>query len=240
MYLLDVFRRKLEFPELKRALRELRPFISAKVVLIEDKASGSSLIQELRAEHLSLVQEAPKIDGDKVMRLHSQTAKIEGGFVLFPKEAHWLEAYLLELIGFPNSKSDDQVDSTVYALAWSTLNPPYLGWTEQSNNNFAKLVDKLGHGSLLRLDDGAPLVTISICSRSARSLLALRWWQPPGLLPAPDGFSNSRPRKSAQSGAPLRFGHNLGHGTASAYQMLTAARLPDFLSTGLSGSRKSS
>ena len=83
------------------------------------------------------------MDGDKVMRLRAQTAKIEGGFVLFPKQAHWLEAYLRELISFPNSKYDDQVDSTVFALAWITLNPPYLGWTDQSINNFAKLLDAL-------------------------------------------------------------------------------------------------
>ena len=44
------------------------------------------------------------------MRLHSQTAKIEGGFVLLPEQAHWLDAYLLELLTFPNAKTDDQVD----------------------------------------------------------------------------------------------------------------------------------
>jgi hypothetical protein len=76
------------------------------------------------------------------MRLRAQTAKIEGGFVLFPKKAHWLDTYLRELISFPNSKYDDQVDSTVFALAWSTLNRPYL-WTDESIKNFAELVDGL-------------------------------------------------------------------------------------------------
>jgi predicted phage terminase large subunit-like protein len=66
------------------------------------------------------------------MRLRAQTAKIEGGFVLLPEKAHWLEAFLLELLAFPNSKNDDQVDSTVFALAWSTLHPPRLGWTDES------------------------------------------------------------------------------------------------------------
>jgi predicted phage terminase large subunit-like protein len=115
MYLLDVYRHRVEFPELKRAVRQLAALHRA----------GSSLIQELRSEHFSLVQAAPAIDGDKVMRLRAQTAKIEGGFVLFPKQAHWLETYLLELVTFPNSKYDDQVDSTVFAVAWSTSNPPY-------------------------------------------------------------------------------------------------------------------
>jgi predicted phage terminase large subunit-like protein len=142
LFLLDVYRHKLEFPDLKRAVRQLAALHRAKIVLIEDKASGSSLIQELRAEHFSLVQAAPAMDGDKVMRLRAQTAKIEGGFVLFPKQAHWLEAYLRELISFPNSKYDDQVDSTVFALAWSTLNPSYR-WTEQSTNGYAKLLDSL-------------------------------------------------------------------------------------------------
>jgi hypothetical protein len=41
-------------------------------------------------------------------------------FVLFPTAAPWLDIYLLELTTFPNSKNDDQVDSTVNALAWST------------------------------------------------------------------------------------------------------------------------
>jgi predicted phage terminase large subunit-like protein len=120
MYLINVFRRKLNFPELKRSVRELATLYHADVVLIEDKASGTSLIQELRADFFSKVQAAPDLDGDKIMRLRSQTAKIEGGFVLFPREAPWLDAYLNELVTFPNAKNDDQVDSTVFALAWST------------------------------------------------------------------------------------------------------------------------
>ena len=64
------------------------------------------------------------------MRLRAQTAKIEGGFVLFPKEARWLDVYLKELISFPNSKHDDQVNSTVFALAWTTENPRWIGWTD--------------------------------------------------------------------------------------------------------------
>ena len=89
-------------------------------VLIEDKASGTSLLQELRAEYFSRAEAAPSLDGDKVMRLRGQTAKIENGLVLFPKEARWLDNYLAELLAFPNSKHDDQVDSTVFALAWVT------------------------------------------------------------------------------------------------------------------------
>jgi predicted phage terminase large subunit-like protein len=120
LYLLDVYRRKLDFPSLKRAVLDLKQLHKATLVLVEDKASGTQLIQELRAGHFSIVKEAPAMDGDKIMRLNSQTAKIEGGFVHFPEEAHWLETYLAELTSFPSSKYADQVDSTVFALAWST------------------------------------------------------------------------------------------------------------------------
>ena len=96
----------------------------------------------MRTDNFSRVQAAPTIEGDKIMRLHAQTAKIEGGFVLFPKEAPWLDAYVRELVTFPNSKNDDQVDSTVFALAWSTLNgsEPYL--LQYYKNEVAKINDK--------------------------------------------------------------------------------------------------
>ena len=120
MYLLNVFRQRMEFPELKRRVRELAALWRASIVLIEDKSSGTQLIQELRADGFARVQAAPANNDDKVMRLRAQTAKIEGHFVLFPEKAPWLDAYLLELTTFPNAKHDDQVDSTVHALAWLT------------------------------------------------------------------------------------------------------------------------
>ena len=132
VYLLDVFREKLEFPELKRSVKRLADQHKARVVLVEDKASGTPLIQELRAERFTIVQSAPSLPGDKIMRLRSQTAKIEGEFALFPKEAPWLDVFLHELLSFPNAKYDDQVDSTVFALAWITENPRWTGWTEES------------------------------------------------------------------------------------------------------------
>lgn len=140
LYLLDVLRRKMEFPELKRTVREWAGQWRAEVVLVEDKASGTQLIQDLRAENFSIVQAAPALDGDKEIRLRAQTAKIEGGFALFPERAPWLDAYLLELTSFPNSKYDDQVDSTVNALAWLTQRTtmPGWGWIEYARRQLAE------------------------------------------------------------------------------------------------------
>ena len=120
-FLLDVFRDKLEFPALKRKIEALAKLHGAGIVLIEDKASGTSLIQDLRAAGLSQVQAAPSLDGDKIMRLRAQTAKIEGGFVHFPEQAPWLDDYLRELLAFPNGKYADQVDSSVFALTLSSV-----------------------------------------------------------------------------------------------------------------------
>ena len=117
LYLLDVLRRRLEYPELKRAVREECERFAADVVLIEDRASGTQLIQELRAEGMWAVT-AYRPQTDKIMRLHAQTAMIENGFVHLPETAPWLELYLDELTTFPQGRHDDQVDSTAQALDW--------------------------------------------------------------------------------------------------------------------------
>jgi predicted phage terminase large subunit-like protein len=70
------------------------------VILIEDKASGTQLIQELREAGVSAVTRY-KLEGDKIMRLNAQTGAMEGGFVHLPREAHWLADYLHELVTFP-------------------------------------------------------------------------------------------------------------------------------------------
>jgi Terminase RNaseH-like domain len=86
-------------------------------VLIEDKASGTQLIQELIHEGLYAVTRY-RPQTDKVMRMHAQTAMIENGFVHLPDTAPWLAQYLHELTVFPHGKHDDQVDSTAQMLDW--------------------------------------------------------------------------------------------------------------------------
>jgi len=117
LYLLDVSRRRMEYPELKRAVREQYERLRPSVVLIEDKASGTQLIQELVAEGLYAVTRYQP-QSDKVMRMHAQTAMIENGFVHLPDAAPWLAQYLHEITTFPNGRHDDQVDSTAQMLDW--------------------------------------------------------------------------------------------------------------------------
>jgi predicted phage terminase large subunit-like protein len=117
LYLLHVLRRRLEYPELKRAVREQAIRFGAKTILIEDKSSGAQLIQELLREGLHAVTRYEPKD-DKTMRLHSVTSMIENGFVHLPDQAEWLAEYVHEMISFPKGKFNDQCDSTSQALDW--------------------------------------------------------------------------------------------------------------------------
>jgi predicted phage terminase large subunit-like protein len=123
LYLLGLFRRRLEYPALKRAVRELQSLFAANEVLIEDKASGTQLIQELITDGCyGVTPYQPTCE--KIMRVHAQTAMIEN-FVYIPEAAPWLAEYLHELMVFPNGKHDDQVDSTAQFLDW--FKKPYPG-----------------------------------------------------------------------------------------------------------------
>ena len=113
--LIDRFQARLEMPELKRAAATLALRHRPHAILIEDKASGQSLIQELRKDtELSIVP--VKTDRDKVSRAHAVTPMIEGGRVRLPEWASWVDDYLAEMSAFPKGNYDDSVDSTTQAL----------------------------------------------------------------------------------------------------------------------------
>jgi predicted phage terminase large subunit-like protein len=131
LYLLNVYRKRVDFPELKRAVNEQSRLFGPRVILIEDKASGTQLLQELIRAGVHGVQPY-KPTMDKIMRLHSVCSTIENGFVHLPEKAPWLEEYLHELITFPNAKYDDQTDSTSQALDWAKTR--FLGPTVQFYN----------------------------------------------------------------------------------------------------------
>ena len=120
-YLLDVFRRRLNFPALKKAFMEQARKHRPHIILVEDKASGTQLIQEMKNERIQGVKASePPPGNDKVMRLFSQTTLFENGNVFLPEGAPWLQEYLRELAAFPGGKYDDQVDSTTQALEYFT------------------------------------------------------------------------------------------------------------------------
>ncbi len=111
---------------MKQAVVEQARLFQPDSILVEDKSSGTALIQDLRAAGLHNV-EAYKPKGDKIIRMHAQTATIKSGFVFVPEDAHWVDGYLHEMTSFPYGKHDDQVDSTSQFLDWAKIiEPPFL------------------------------------------------------------------------------------------------------------------
>jgi predicted phage terminase large subunit-like protein len=118
IYIVDVLRARLEYPDLKRAVLEQhnrwRDVASNYALLIEKKGSGLSLIQDLYREGIYAIAVDP--NGDKIMRMAAQTAPIEAGAVHVPTHAPWLDEFKKEVLSFPFSKHDDQIDALSQAL----------------------------------------------------------------------------------------------------------------------------
>jgi predicted phage terminase large subunit-like protein len=89
LFFLGLFRRRLEYPALKRAVREQQNLFNASVVLIEDKVSGTQLIQDLIEDGCHGVTRYP-LTGGNTMRMHAQIAMIENGSVHISETAPWL------------------------------------------------------------------------------------------------------------------------------------------------------
>ena len=113
-YLLNMVRCRVEFPELKRLLRAEAEQWKPNAILVEDRASGQSLIQDLRSTGLPIVP--IRVDSDKVSRAQAITAIVEAGNVYLPDEAPWLDDFVMEMAAFPSGVYDDVVDSTTQAL----------------------------------------------------------------------------------------------------------------------------
>lgn len=115
--LLDMLVVRLEYPALKRMMIAHAAKYGPHAVLIEDKASGQSLLQDLRREvALPLIGICPQ--GDKVTRVAQVSGYVEGGQVALPKMAPWLAAFEAEVMAFPHGAHDDQVDAMAQYLNW--------------------------------------------------------------------------------------------------------------------------
>jgi predicted phage terminase large subunit-like protein len=84
-------------------------------ILVEKMGVGIALVDELTRAGFSVVGVKP--EQDKRTRMSIQAAKFRNGQVLFPKQEHWLADLLAEILVFPNSRHDDQIDSISQAMA---------------------------------------------------------------------------------------------------------------------------
>ncbi len=126
-YLVDVFRARLQYPDLRRKIKSLAARYGAETILIENAGPGMSLLQDLwRDPSWGLPRPiGRKPEASKVDRMVAQSAKIENGHVHLPKEADWLDIVLHELLAFPTGRYDDQVDSVSQFLKWTSQQDPF-------------------------------------------------------------------------------------------------------------------
>jgi len=115
LILLDSFKEKLEFPELKRAAYDKYWEWEPDQMIIEAKASGSPLIFELRAMGIPVTEFTPSRGQDKIARVNAVTDLFASGVVWCPP-TRWADEVIEECASFPSGDHDDLVDSTTQAL----------------------------------------------------------------------------------------------------------------------------
>ena len=122
LYLLDMYRGKLEAPDLRKKAREFYNKHRHQSIhddrlrhmYIEDKSSGSSLIQDLKRENFSI--RAVQRNTDKVSRANDTSPYIEQGRVYLNKNVPHIDDLSSEARGFPNAKNDDTLDPMMDAI----------------------------------------------------------------------------------------------------------------------------
>lgn len=123
-YLLYIWRRHVEFPELMHTVISLALTAVPDTILIEDKGSGTGLLQMLRAHERgfpAVAYDPGRLDKEQRMKI--QSAKIEGSTVFIPEAAEWLDKFLDEVGRFPNGSHDDQIDAMSQVLDYGSEEP---------------------------------------------------------------------------------------------------------------------
>jgi predicted phage terminase large subunit-like protein len=113
--LLNTYKKRVEFPDLKKdVLREYKEY-EPDALIVEKKASGAPLIYDLRAMGVPVQEYTPSKGQDKIARLNAVSDIIASGKVWVPK-TRWAEELVDEIAAFPSGEHDDLVDATTLAL----------------------------------------------------------------------------------------------------------------------------
>ena len=116
LILIDCVKERFDFPELKAEALRLYEFWQPDTMIIEAKASGIPLVQELRRVGIPVNTFSPGKGQDKIARLNSVSPIFQDGRVWVP-DNRWGEELMDEVSDFPNGENDDLVDATTLALA---------------------------------------------------------------------------------------------------------------------------
>ena len=137
LILLGNVRGRFEYPELRRTAQMLYSKHKPDVCIIEKKASGQSLIQDMRRSGLPVKDYTP--DRDKVARAYAASPIMEAGRVWIPKNKKWADELIEELTRFPHAAHDDQVDALVMAIhylkeSWHVTHPDDPEWEDEKRH----------------------------------------------------------------------------------------------------------
>jgi predicted phage terminase large subunit-like protein len=113
--LLNAFKERMEFPELKKAALEMWIEWKPDTLIVEKKAAGAPLIYEMRKMGIPLSEYTPGKGNDKIARVNSISDLFASGIVWCP-EKRWADEVMEEMASFPNGDHDDLVDSSSQAL----------------------------------------------------------------------------------------------------------------------------
>lgn len=118
-YLLEVWRNKVEFPDLCTEIVGLAAKFAPNAILIEDHGSGTALIAECKRRGMTGIIGRQAV-ADKRTRMNGETAKLQAGSLILVRSAPYIAEFVPELRAFPGGKHDDQVDALSQLLMWRT------------------------------------------------------------------------------------------------------------------------
>ena len=139
LILLNVRKGRWDFPELKRMAKDEYQYWQPDNVLIEAKATGTPLQQELRRMGIPVTMFSPggrRTGQDKVSRANAVAPLLESGMIWYPEGQEWAEDLVEECAAFPNGNNDDQVDTAV--MAWTRFRQGNFIALESDDNEEAE------------------------------------------------------------------------------------------------------
>ena len=140
-HVLDEVHGRMTFTETRQKLKDLAKKWPRAVVLVEEKANGSALIDDLRTQIPTVVGFLPDPYGSKKARAQLATPKWESGMVKLPADAPWVSDYVEEHAAFPLGAHDDRVDDGTQVMLW---------WDERRNAGRGSAALNRGVGALLK------------------------------------------------------------------------------------------
>lgn len=151
IYLIDLFKGKMDYPTLKRELnnfylKSIKGFKNFSSIYIEDKASGQSLLQDLKNDkslnlpvrpiYPTVKEQDKEVIKNKLWRCQEVLSDIVDGFVYIPEYADWLIDFIqeVEIFSGDGTTHDDQVDCLLYALkVRRQILTTSINWSESYN-----------------------------------------------------------------------------------------------------------